>query len=341
LPTLRNYRSKRSSSFDTTGCNDDYRNIQPGQAINVFDCKAPGVIRHIWMTFWNHEIAWPRRVVLKAFWDGESHPSIECPIGDFFGIGFGILKNFTSAALQMSPENGQSLNCWFPMPFESAKIEVHNEGASACNIYYYFDYEEWEDFHDLPKTRFHCSWNRVARTPGWQTQRYTQHNTRDLLCARPNLTGQDNYNILDAKGSGVYVGCNLSIDVFEPQPNDWFGEGDDMIFIDGEAWPPSLHGTGTEDYFCSAFSPKQEFCAPYHGITVYSGTEDWPWSGKNCMYRHHILDPIRFRESIRVSIEHGSSNDLSNDYSSAAYWYQSEPHDPFPNLLPCLERMPR
>ncbi|HMS55063.1 MAG TPA: DUF2961 domain-containing protein, partial [Fimbriimonadaceae bacterium] len=151
----------------------------------------------------------------------------------------------------------------------------------------------------------------------------------------------DNYLLLEAIGSGVYVGCNLNIDVFEQQGNDWYGEGDDMIVIDGEPWPPRLHGTGTEDYFSMAFCPKQEYCAPYHGLTLYSGTDEWPWGGKNSMYRYHIEDPIRFEKSIRVSIEHGHANKLFNDYSSTAYWYQLEPHAPFPKLLAVDERLPR
>jgi len=136
------------------------------------------------------------------------------------------------------------------------------------------------------------------------------------------------------------VGCNLHIDVFERQVNDWYGEGDDMIFVDGEPFP-SLHGTGTEDYFCMAYCPQTEYCAPYHGLILYSGTPDWPWKGKNSMYRYHIEDPIHFRKSIKVTIEHGHANKLSNDYSSTAYWYQLEPHRAFPPLLPVGLRLPR
>jgi len=147
--------------------------------------------------------------------------------------------------------------------------------------------------------------------------------------------------ILDTQGRGHYVGCNLNIDVFERQVNDWYGEGDDMIFVDGEPWPPRLHGTGTEDYFNTAFCPKQEYCAPYHGITVYSGSEAWPWGGKNSMYRFHIEDPIAFERSIRVSIETGHDNALANDYSSTAYWYQLGRSEPLPPLPAAALRIPR
>jgi len=147
--------------------------------------------------------------------------------------------------------------------------------------------------------------------------------------------------LLDVAGEGQYVGCVLNIDVFDRQVNDWYGEGDDMIFIDGEAWPPRLHGTGTEDYFNTAFCPTQEYSAPYHGITVYSGSDDWPWGGKNSMYRFHVEDPIRFRESIRVTIETGHDNALANDYSSTAYWYQRGRKTPLPKLVAVSERLPR
>jgi len=137
------------------------------------------------------------------------------------------------------------------------------------------------------------------------------------------------------------VGCHLDIDCFAREKNDWYGEGDDMIFIDGEAWPPSFHGTGTEDYFNTAYCPREEFSAPYHGLILYSGTEKWPFKGKNSVYRYHIEDPIHFEQSICVTIEHGHANNLSNDYSSTAYWYQLEPHGGFPELLPVAERLPR
>jgi hypothetical protein len=114
-----------------------------------------------------------------------------------------------------------------------------------------------------------------------------------------------------------------------------------MIFVDDEPWPPRLHGTGTEDYFGTAFCPRQEFAAPYHGLTLYSGTEAWPWGGKNSMYRFHIEDPIRFERAIRVTIETGHDNALANDYSSTAYWYQVGRTAPLPALPPVAARLPR
>lgn len=184
-----------------------------------------------------------------------------------------------------------------------------------------------------------------------------------------NIGGQGNYLILEAEGVGHYVGCNLNFhnlrtdaelawpegrawpmtreDERNASPEgrmaffklfNWYGEGDDMIFIDGEEWPPSLHGTGTEDYFNTAYCPAVKYDSPYHGLTLPGGPN---WSGKSSYYRFHIEDPIHFRKSIKVTIEHGHNNNRADDLSSTAYWYQLEPHKPFPALLSVTERLPR
>jgi hypothetical protein len=284
-----------------------------------------------------------RRALIRMWWDGEREPSVEVPIGDFFGIGHGVMKNFVSAPLQMSPQDGRGMNSWWPMPFEEARIAVENQGPDPINVYFYIDYEAYPaDFrHPENTARFHAQWRRENPTQGWLEERLGPNNLWDVWSRLPNTTGEDNYVILEAKGSGIYCGCHLDVDCFQRQGNDWYGEGDDMIFVDGEPWPPGLHGTGTEDYFNTAFCPREIYHAPYHGVTLYSGNSDWPWKGKNSLYRYHILDPIRFNESIRVTIEHGHANKLSNDYSSTAYWYQVEPHAPFPKMLQVEARMPR
>lgn len=337
LAALRTYLSRRSSSYDTTGANNDSWQLAPGERRAILQTDKPGCIRHIWCTLGSEEDFYPRRIVLRAFWDGEESPSIEVPIGDFFGIGHGIHKNFISAPLQMSPSGGRAMNCWFPMPFGTARIEVTNECEQPIDLFFYVDYEEHPEVPE--PTRFHAQWRRENPTQGWLTERLGPGKMDSWKT--PNLSDKDNYLILEAKGSGHYVGCNLNIDCFQRQGNDWYGEGDDMIVIDGEPWPPRMHGTGTEDYFCMAYCPRTEYSAPYHGLTLYSGTPDWPFRGKNSMYRYHILDPIRFEKSIRVSIEHGHANKLSNDYSSTAYWYQVEPHALFAPLLAVTERLPR
>lgn len=357
LPRLRRFKRQRLSSWDRSGGNRDAIQIPPGETALLGEIEGAGCIRHLWMTMMSlpsepHEL---RQTVLRMFWDGESSPSVEAPLGDFFGIGFGLRRNFVSLPLQMSPQDGKAMNCWFPMPFaEGARLELENQGAALRIFFYTIDYEEHASI-DADLARFHAWWNRTPVTAGTAREKgYTRKDYR-LDDQRPagvglgfggpwdesNLTGERNYVILDTRGRGHYVGCNLNVDVFERQVNDWYGEGDDMIVVDGESWPPRLHGTGTEDYFNTAFCPTQEYSAPYHGITVYSGNEAWPWGGKNSLYRFHIEDPIAFEESIRVSIETGHDNALANDYSSTAYWYQLGRSGPLPPLPPAALRIPR
>lgn len=139
--------------------------------------------------------------------------------------------------------------------------------------------------------------------------------------------------LLEAQGHGHYVGCNINIHNLRDSAKwDWPGEGDDMIFIDDELWPPSLHGTGTEDFFNLSWCPTQEYNAPYHGI-ILPGNDNW--KGYITYYRYHIQDPVMFDKSIRVTMEHGHNNNRSDDWSSTAYWYQSEPHKPF-KAFPCV-----
>ncbi len=357
LARIRDYKSRRLSSWDRSGGNIDALLVPPGERVVFGEIAGAGCVRHIWMTIMSipeepHEL---RQTVLRVFWDGEDSPSVEVPLGDFFGIGFGLRRNFVSLPLQMSPQDGKGFNCWFPMPFaRGARFEVENQGQQTRIFFFYVDYEEHRAI-DPDLGRFHAWWNRTdptagtAREHGYTRKDYGLDDKRPVGAGlalegpwrRPNLSGERNYVILDVRGKGHYVGCNLNIDVFERQVNDWYGEGDDMIFIDGEPWPPRLHGTGTEDYFNTAFCPKQEYCAPYHGITVYSGNEAWPWGGKNSMYRFHIEDPIRFDRSIRVTIETGHDNALANDYSSTAYWYQIGRTEPLRPLPEVGERIPR
>jgi len=341
LPLLRNCRRRRASSWDRSGANADFWVFEPGEVKVLADIRGAGCIKHIWMTMSSKDEFYARKVLLRMYWDGEDSPSVHVPIGDFFGIGHGIVKNFVSLPLSMGPQDGRGFNCWFPMPFsQGAQIEVVNETNLPYTLYFYIDYEEYDTLEG-DYGRFHAQWRRENPTVGWGENNRDREYKRREIWSTPNLSAEDNYVILEAHGRGAYVGCHLDIDCFERQKNDWYGEGDDMIFIDGEPWPPSLHGTGTEDYFCMAYCPKQEFNTPYYGLTVYSGTEEWPWKGKNSCYRYHIEDPIYFQKSILVTIEHGHANNLSNDYSSTAYWYQTEPHAPFPPMLSVEQRLPR
>jgi hypothetical protein len=355
LPKFRDYRSKRISSYDQTGGNYDCWDIQGGETKTIAEINGPGCIRHIWMTMWFPNDDYLRRVILRLYWDGCDQPSVECPIGDFFGLGHAKRKNFVTAVLQMSPEDGRGFNTYWPMPFRTgARIEVENQGVAKFGLYFYIDYEAYDAPQVLDGQGYlHVQWRRENPTQGWG-EKYDH-----LLAKDPkrkewfekvwyggdprslNTTGKDNYVILDATGNGIYCGAHLDVDVFARQKNDWFGEGDDMIFIDGEKWPPSLHGTGTEDWYNCAFCPTQEYQAPYHGVLLYNGTEQWKWKGKQSVYRYHVEDPIRFRKSILVSIEHGHANKLSNDYSSTAYYYLEKVQRGGPPLPPVEQRLPR
>lgn len=336
----RSGKRRRESSYDRTGGNDDRRYIQPGETFTVADIAGAGCIRHIWMTLANEGFSVEkfayRKIVLRMYWDGEEEPSVQAPLGDFFGMGHGITKNFVSAPLQMSPENGQGMNCWWPMPYANgARITVTNECDTVLILYYYVDYEE---LPSLPEDmlRFHAQWRRECPTNG--TAQDPGGEDHHLWCfGGSNLDGAENYVVMEAKGRGHYCGCNVNIHNLHTSTLwDWPGEGDDMIFIDGDT-EPTLKGTGTEDYVNMAWCPQQEYSAPYHGL-ILGGKENW--KGKITYYRYHIQDPIMFENEIRVTIEHGHANHRSDDWSTTAYWYQTEPHLPFAEIPDVMHRLP-
>ncbi len=361
LPRVRKVKTRRASSWDRSGGNDDRIYIPCGQSALLADIKGAGCINHIWCTFTSSEADSLRKVVLRMRWDDEPDYSVEVPIGDFFGVGHAEAVDFVSLPLQMSPAQGRAFNCFFPMPFGTrATIDVVNEMESELIFYYYIDYELHDKLDD-DIGRFHAQWRRENPTDGISDEGV---DNKGWSFGDTNIGGQGNYVILDAEGQGHYVGCNLNIhnlrngdaqrwphelgwpvriaqlqdgsDLLFDRFN-WYGEGDDMVFIDGDTWPPSMHGTGTEDYFNTAWCPAVAYHAPYHGITLPGGPN---WSGKVSMYRFHIEDPICFQESLRVTIEHGHANHRSDDVSSTAYWYQLEPHKPFPTLPPVEARLP-
>jgi hypothetical protein len=357
LPKLRNYTSQRISSYDKTGGNRDRWYINSGETKILADINGPACIKHIWMTVGIPKEDYLRRIILRFYWNGAVEPSVECPIGDFFGLGHGIRKNFVTLPLQMSPQEGKGFNCWWPMPFgKRATIEVANQGEEGYSHYFYIDYEKYGSIKEVGDLAyFHVQWHREADTNGWGYEGGLSWEDMNRDPRNVNLDGKDNYIILNAKGNGIYCGAHLDIDCFHRNPNDWYGEGDDMIFIDGQEWPPSLHGTGTEDWYNCGYCPVQEYNAPYHGVILYSGfpqyvsmekrlqaqSSIWVWKGKQTVYRYHIEDPIRFRRDIRVTIEHGHANRLSNDYCSTAYYYLSEPKRGGTPLPPVQDRLPR
>ncbi|MGL4651880.1 MAG: glycoside hydrolase family 172 protein [Caldilineaceae bacterium] len=336
LARLRNCTTRRISSWDRTGGNHDWLTIAPGATVTLGEIAGAGCINHLWCTIACEEADYLRKIVLRAWWDDEETPSIEAPIGDFFGLGHATTRNFWSLPLAMSPEEGRGFNCFFPMPFaRNARFELTNE-CSAQNVTFYYAID-YELYAALPEGlgRFHAHWRRQNPCDGVSEAGMTND---AFEFGGKNLTGEGNYVILDAEGQGHYVGCALSIhNLRQTELFNWYGEGDDMIFVDGEAFPPSLHGTGTEDYFNTAWSHTVPYSSPYHGVILGGGPN---WSGQSAYYRFHIEDPVCFRTSIRVTVEHGHNNQRSDDYASTAYWYQTEPHKPFPPLLPVAERLP-
>jgi len=305
----QNYTSKRISSYDRTGGNNDRLSIEPGKTAVLAEIKGPAAIHHIWITI-SAEPFYGRKIILRMYWDEEESPSVEVPIGDFFGVGHGLNRNFSSLPINCS-SNGRARNCYWYMPFQkSARITATNEGTLTVGaFYYYIDYRE---LTELP-----------SDTPCFHAQ-YRQ----EIPCQPLK-----NYLFLDATGHGHYVGCNLSI---LQRAMGWWGEGDDMIYVDGEK-TPSLYGTGSEDYFSDAWGMREDE-NPFYGCPLQE--PDFKTGSKATVYRFHVPDPIPFKKSIRVTIEHGHANDRSDYFSSVAYWYQSEPHKPFPALPPMKARLP-
>jgi hypothetical protein len=343
----RQGRRKRSSSWDRTGKNADRMTVEPGASATIAEIEGAGCVRHIWVTINDDEPDYLRRLVLRAWWDGEQNPSVETPIGDFFGVGHGRVTNYWSQPLNMvtgggaASGNRAAMNCFFPMPFaKGARLTVENQGEQRVGaLYFYVDYEAYDSLPD-DALRFHAQFRREYPTKG--TLDLSDANNFQRTNEVVNLDGRENYVIMEAEGRGHYVGCNLSIDQLNPIKNfSWFGEGDDMMYIDGEKMP-SIVGTGTEDYFCAAWGyPGGHNSMPYHGISL-AGPMHPPdeYSGKWTMYRYHVQDPVMFEKSIKVTIEHGHGNVHANDYSSVGYWYQTEPHQKFPALPGVEKRLP-
>jgi hypothetical protein len=336
LAKLRDGRSRRRSSWDQTGRNADFWPIDAGETKVLADIRGAGVIRHIWFTVGAAERFYLRQAVVRIYWDGQAHPSVEVPVGDFFGIGHARVRSYSCAVMNMSANSEgpayphhAAMNCYWPMPFAAgARITIENQGDKPIRSwYFYVDYDEL----DAPQPGsgyFHAWWNR-ANTCVPPTQ---QGDDTEV-----NLTDRDNYLVLETEGRGHFVGCNLSIHNLY---GGWWGEGDDMFMIDGEKWPPDMHGTGTEDYFGHAWGMQNENAFPYNGVSYHEKTP-FRFNEKLTVYRYHICDPVIFHRSLRVSIEHGHANDRCDDYSSTAYWYQTLPSKPLRPLAKAEDRLPR
>ncbi len=332
LPPQPIYANWRASSWDRTGKNIDCIQIAPGQTGTLARLSGPGEITHLWLTHGGEEYA-TRLVVLRIFWDGASLPAVEAPVGDFFLSAHGLNLNVESRPIVVT-NSGAAKNCYFVMPFKrSALVELRNEGFQPVTIYYHIDYRK-ASRRAFPDLYFHAKYHQQFPTDGWIDLNLdiAQRVQADhIIKQQPNIRGQGNYTILDICGKGYYVGCTLGV---HSRAVGWWGEGDDMIFIDG-ATTPTLHGTGTEDYFNNAWG-LHAYMTPLYGVPHY---EAYVKGGQSCVYRFHLDDPIAFKRSIQVTIEHGHANSRSDDYSSVAYWYQTEPGDSFGYLGPARGRM--
>lgn len=312
-------QSKRVSSFDKTGGNgDNFSNIQDGEKRVLFDVKGAGIIDHIWITIAPPPPELSRNdIILRMYWDGNEFPSVASPIGPFFGQGWDESYNFVSMPLAAGPRQGRALVSYFAMPFsKGARIEIENQtGRKIDAFYFYIDYVEMEQ---LPEEmgRF-CAWYNHELTEALPEG---ENEWGTLGPLGKNTTGKDNYLILDVKGKGHYVGVNYYVHCPSPM---WYGEGDDMFFIDGQEWPATLNGTGTEDYFNSSWSPNEPYNHPFFGTARIA--EGYGWLGRTHVYRFHITDPVYFDKSLTFSIEHGHNNNLTLDLATVAYWYQKPP----------------
>jgi hypothetical protein len=332
LTVPHDYVQKRISSYDRSGGNADFRQIAPGETLTLLDEVGPGTITHIWITIADDEQFHLKKLVLRMYWDGEETPSVEAPIGDFFGLGNGEYFRYESVVLAVASD--KALNSFFPMPFQKhARITVTNEGKQKVDAFYFnIDYQTHAKPLPQDTLYFHAQYRQAYPAAGWTNQ--WQSDGDPLVNEKKNLTGEGNYVWLEAKGKGHFVGVTMS--VLQNQ-DSWWGEGDDMFFIDGETLP-SINGTGSEDYFLGAWGFGRPFSYATYGAPVV-GSE---FAGsRSSVYRFHLDSPIPFTKSLKATIEHGHANHRSDNYSSVAYWYQTEPHAAFPALPPVEQRIPR
>jgi len=327
------YVQKRSSSYDRSGANADYRAVSPGETVIVLDDNGPGVITHIWFTIATDESFHLKKLVLRMYWDGETSPSVESPIGDFFGLGLGDYFLYQSTPLSVAPD--KALNSFFVMPFHKhARITVTNEGHMKVDaLYFNLDYRACGKPLPPDTLYFHAQYRQAAPNRGWTNDWKDNGDTK--VDKKTNLDGNANYVWLEATGRGQFAGVSMS--VYQNQ-DYWWGEGDDMFFADGEKLP-SINGTGSEDYFLGAwdFGGGHSFSYPLMGAHIIGEERA---GGHSSLYRFHLDSPIPFTKSFKATIEHGHANHRSDNFYSVAYWYQSEPHAAFPALPPASERIP-
>lgn len=302
-------KSKRIGSYDKSGGNNDRLTaIKVGEKVTILDVKGAGIINHVWITIAPGAESLSRNdIIIRMYWDGNSFPSVESPLGPFFGNGWNEAYYLISAPLSVSPGGGKSYVSYFAMPFSNgARIEIENQSDKEIRKFYFnIDYLEMKK---LPRDcgRFHAWYNHEVT----EVSTYGEKNK--------NKTGHDNYIFADIKGKGQFVGVNYYIN---SPVTSWYGEGDEMVFIDGET-VPSIVGTGTEDFFNTSWCPKELFQHPYFGYPRVNNQKGW--LGHTHVYRFFIQDPFYFDKSCKFTIEHGHNNNLTLDLASVAYWYQEK-----------------
>jgi len=289
-----------------------YVRIQPGETLTLAEIEGPGAIQHIWMTptgKWQFSI-------IRIYWDDEKEPSVECPAGSFFCMGWNEYSPLSSLAVCVNP--GSAFNCYWPMPFhKKCKITMENiNDKDEMRLYYQIDYTLTE----------------VPADAGYFHAQYRRSNPVETSV----------YTIADhIKGKGQLVGIYLAWGIHN---NGWWGEGEIKFYIDGDGRFPTICGTGTEDYFCGSYNfdrsgQYQEFCTPYSGLPqVIRPDGTYKSQQRFGLYRWHIMDPIRFEKDLKITIQdlgwrHGGRYlPQHSDISSVCFWYQTEPHAKFPEL---------
>ena len=266
--------------------------------------------------------------MLRGYWDGNAKPSVEVPIGDFFGLNLGNYQIYESEYLKCSP--GRSLNCYFAMPYKrSARFTVTNDGAMPVGAFY-----SNIDYLSVPKlpddaVYFHAQYRQA---------------TPNVAVTGPNPKlnpdGKQNYVYMETRGKGHMMGVTLGV---LQNANAWWGEGDDMIFIDDES-KPAIIGTGSEDYFLGSWDfgglyNAQPFAHSMYGAPVISYAERY--GGRWCCYRWHGDNPVTFEKYLKHTMEHGHANDRADNFYSCGYWYQTTPYTDFPALPPVAQRIPK
>ena len=316
-PNLPNTRNVNNASWAARDLGKTWKvnpfiTINPGETITIAEMEGPGAIQHIWMTPTG---VW-RWTIIRIYWDDESTPSVECPIADFFCMGWNEYSPLVSLPVCVNP--GRAFNCYWQMPFrKKCKITMENvNDRDAMNLYYQIDYTLTEVPEDA--AYFHA---QFRRTPYNETSDFT---------------------LIDGiKGKGQYVGVYLAWGL---RNNGWWGEGEIKFFIDGDKDYPTICGTGTEDYFCGSYNFDRngrftEFCTPYTGLCqVIRPDGTYRSQERFGLYRWHIVDPIRFEKNLKVTIQDlgwrhdGRYLQQHSDIAATVFWYQSEPHGKFPKF---------